>query len=268
MVRKLICTGICLVLFLPLVNAQELLFDLEGEFKTFHVDHMENLYTINSENVIRKYDENFQLKYSDDFNLYGELTFLDVTNPLNLLMFYKKMDLVVFTDNTLAILTKVDFNRIGFPQVYWTCRSSQPGLWIFDGSDFRIKRIDEKGTVLGQSENLYTYLENNDARVNYMVEYDQRLYLNIPSTGILVFDIYGNYLQTIPLLKIRTFVTGNDVLYCWKPEKFVVFDLTSFETKKIELSSGLVMGAKEVRFLNKKLYILTDKRLKIYQFSI
>jgi hypothetical protein len=49
---------------------------------------------------------------------------------------------------------------------------------------------------------------------DYMIEYDNYLYLNDSAQGILVFDSYGTYYKTIPLTGLRTFqVRGNDLFY-------------------------------------------------------
>jgi hypothetical protein len=90
------------------------------------------------------------------------------------------------------------------------------------------------------------------------VEYNNKVYLNDPINGVLVFDVYGTYLKTIPIYHLNTFqVKENYMLYVNKEGNIETYDFFTLEQtvfKPIEYAN-----VKWVRIENKNIYIVNSK---------
>ena len=85
-----------------------------------------------------------------------------------------------------------------------------------------------------QTGNLRTVL-NVGLAPNYLLEYNNKVYLNNPSTGILIFDIYGTYHKTIPLKNLDHFQPINDWIYFSNDNRIHAQHTKTTELKEFEI---------------------------------
>ena len=91
--------------------------------------------------------------------------------------------------------------------------ASDNHLWVFDLSTATLKKVDQSDQVLVESLELDLLLPEplNPTRV---VEYNNRVYLHDPQVGILVLDVFGTYVKTIPLPESVSY-------FQWQDEKLL-----------------------------------------------
>ena len=133
---------------------------------------------------------------------------------LKILVFYRNYLLCIFLDNTLSLNGEpISFDKTGFLQAQLICSSHNNGLWIYDQQNLELVRVGQSLERTQQTGNLAALLSIN-LHPDYLIEYDNKVYLNNPETGILIFDIYGTYYKTIPVKNIKQFQPfGNQVYY-------------------------------------------------------
>jgi hypothetical protein len=68
-----------------------------------------------------------------------------------------------------------------------------------------------------------------------MLEKSRSLYLNIPGTGILVFDRFGNYTRTLPVETPTSFQVTDSHIYYMKGGGLFSLDLSTVEIARLEL---------------------------------
>lgn len=207
---------------------------IPGNFKMFYVDNLNNIYTLNQKNIISKYDVNGKLLFSANFKIYGDITSIDASNPLKILIFYKDQNMVIITDNTLSKIGNINLSDLGFYEVLVCCRSADNGIWILDGTDFKLKKINDEYSTVLESENINFYLKG-DIRPSFLIEQNKFLYLNIPSASIYIFDIYGSFFKKIPINNIFSFTIINDELFFYRDSTFYCYSLKTFEEKALIL---------------------------------
>ena len=179
----------------------------------FVSDNIGQLYSVQGD-MLKRYNNEGQLQYNYNNKTFGNITFVDPTNPLRVVVFYQELSQVVFLDNTLSEHgTPISLTELGYDQTTVLCASQNNGLWLFDQVDFELIWLNDNAEVQKESGNLIQQL-GYELDPNFMIERHNWLYLNDPDRGILVFDIFGTYFKTIPLKGLGSFqVTETHLLH-------------------------------------------------------
>ncbi|HTB30967.1 MAG TPA: hypothetical protein VK808_03020, partial [Bacteroidia bacterium] len=153
--------------------------------------------------------------YSD--KSYGRITSIDANDPLKMLVFYRDFPEVVLLDNTLSQngnpFSPAD---VGFPLATLACTSHDNGVWLYDAQNFQLIRLDVNLSVVQKTGNLAQSI-GTPLNPDYLMEYNNFVYLNDSAQGIFVFDSFGSYYKTIPITGLTSFeVRGDDLFYVSK----------------------------------------------------
>ncbi len=222
-------------------------------------DNLGDLYII-KEDILEKYDENGNLLKSFSNKSFGKISSVDAGNPMKMLVFYKDFSKIIFLDNTLSQNSDaISLEELGYFQVPLACSSHNNGIWIYNPQNFELVRLDENLKKQQQTGNI-NQLTGQEIKPVALIEYDNRLYLDNPATGILVFDVYGTYSKTIPLKSVPAFQPGGDnVSYC--RNNFI----RTYNTKLLaEDSVALPAPAVSARTEKGKLYLQGESSVSIY----
>ena len=196
----------------------------------FTTDNQSNVYTVKA-NVLTKYDKNGKLLYKYSNKNFGDITFVDASNMLKILVFYKNYLVAVFLDNTLSQNGEpISFDKLGYIQAQLVCSSNNSCMWMYDQQNLQLVRLDQSLQPIQQTGNLSVLL-GISLQPDALMEYDNKVYLNNPGTGILIFDIYGTYYKTIPIKDVRQFQPFNGRVFYSKGTDIKAYDLkTADET--------------------------------------
>jgi len=197
-------TILCLVSSLFLA-AQENHLDIE-------LDHLGHIYSIKG-NELKKYTPEGKItsNYSDP--LLGEITSIDVSNPLRLQLFYKESNLLLYLDQYLApIVDPIDLYTYSENETHLLCDAASGGFWIYNSEDNQAFQISRQGELRNKSLLLVGYFK--ERLPSKMKEHHEGLYFLIPSRGILILNKFGQFQQEIHLPGITNFCFNNQaVLY-------------------------------------------------------
>ncbi len=229
----------------------------------FTTDGLANLYSVNKAYEITKYNakglENF--RYSN--TRLDAPEFIDATDPFNILVFYPDYQTVILLDRTMtetAVLNLIDFD---FFNINAVAVSSDNKLWIYDELNFRLKKIDRNGEVMQESDDL-SLLLRKDFKPNFITEREQKVFVNDPEVGILVFDFFGQYIKTLEFKGLEEFQVFRD---------FIIFRDEAGVLQKYHLKSLLVSPLKmpenfsatgKIRYETGYLFAETDGVIAIY----
>ncbi|HSH65794.1 MAG TPA: hypothetical protein VLB84_08355, partial [Bacteroidia bacterium] len=110
----------------------ELITTIQTNADFFTTDNQSNIYTVKA-NVLTKFDKTGKLLYKYSNKNFGDITFVDASNMLKILIFYRNYLLAVFLDNTLSMNGEpISFDKLGFLQTQLICASHNNGMWIYD----------------------------------------------------------------------------------------------------------------------------------------
>jgi ABC-type sugar transport system permease subunit len=131
--------------FQPIAVAQSYsvtkLKDITLKSDTFMgADNFQNLYYTSKSTLYKKSDKGV-IEFAA-LNL-GQITSVDLINPLKLTVFYKESNTVVILDNTLAEIRRINFSMIeNFRNVSHATNGGDRRLWIFNTDIQRLELFD------------------------------------------------------------------------------------------------------------------------------
>ena len=128
----------------------------------------------------------------------GEITSVDVTNPLRIVVYYGENNEVVFLDNTLSEQNQgLSFNDLSLYDVSLVCSSFQNHLWLYRSAEQKLVRINRNGEVQNETASLALWTEGDLGEFVLLKESGNFLYLVSSEEEVLVFDQYGTFRKKI-----------------------------------------------------------------------
>ena len=225
-------------------------------------DPMGNVYIIKNNHLVKFVQDYTQA--AEYTNLFlGNIHFIDVSDPLRILIYYKDYNQVVWVDNFLSeIRSPIWLDNLGVDQAQLVCSSNQGGFWIFNGLNNQLQYFNVNLQFIHESITLNS-LTGSDIQPVYMLEKSRNVYLNVPGFGILVFDLFGNYAKTIPLEIPGEFQVTDQNLYYFKAGELYSFDLLTNSPGKLQLpeEDGFIKVEMQPDFL----YLFRHQGYSVYK---
>jgi hypothetical protein len=249
---------------LPLLFASSFVYErsIGASGEQVDVDELGHLYVTDGRKIEKWSGEGKKLFQASDLN-FGEITHLDLSNPLMPFAYYRDQAKVVIFDNTLSPQGEViDLFEKGYLQVEYICSSRGDAFWLWDARMSELVRTDRQFQLLHSTGNLGVLLGLNIRPVQ-ILERGSSVYLVDPEAGILIFDIYGNYrtrLEVFPDYPIR--VVDDQLIYIIG-EKIHILSRTRVEEEVLQLPST---GFKSYTFWRGRLYLSGSGETKVYRY--
>lgn len=197
-------------------------------------DELGSVFVVN-DNQLTKYGLDGVKMYTYS-NLYsGDITFVDTHDPFKIFLYYKDFGQVEFLDHTLSLASStISLSMLNLELATLACGSYQGSFWVYDPMNFELVRINQQLEVNERTGNLQQ-ATGYSLDPNYMIERDNFLYVNDPAIGILIFDKYGTYFKTIPILGLNSFqVFENRIIY-FMGDKISIYDIKLNEESYTDL---------------------------------
>ena len=242
----------------------ELQKSIELQATFVEIDNIGNVYTV-KEGLISKYTIDGKFLMKNSAMAFGQITSMDATNALKMILFFKDLSQVTYLDNQLSARgDRVELDVLGYFQTTAVCRSYSDGFWLYDQTTFELTRFTEQLEVSQQSGNLAQVLDFVPAP-NYMREYNNWLYVNDPEQGVLVFDWYGSYTKTIPIKGLKKIVIRADKLFYVSDTSLESYDLKTSQFAQIELPKVDIV---DFSLFEDNLVIITKNQLQVYRIIV
>lgn len=221
----------------------------------FWVDNMENVYVLKYPRTILKYDNNLKLirQYHNTRN--GNIYDMDISNPMNVLLYSRDFNNVVFLDFQLNILEKYKLQTWYNGQIELICRANDNFFWIYDIAELKLKKISEQGKVVVESIELTNFNVESPTRLFFK---NEKIYLYDTNRGLLVFDNFGTYIKTLPLpnVAIQQVQDNGDIVFLEKG-KMELFDSETLRSVNVLKTKQ----CKQWRTTAKKQYYLQNNNV-------
>lgn len=203
-------------------------FSIKTSCDYFQVDNLGNIYTVKEDELI-KFLPNGKLfaRYS---NLtLGNISHIDVTNPLKILLYYRDYQQIIFLDDQLSVNSdKVALEQLGYEQTDLVCAGNNNSFWIYNKQNNELLRFNESSNKIAATGNLKQVLRTN-INPNFMLEQNGFLYLNCPDAGIYVFDIFGAFSKVISIPNMKTFQVSEQIIYYQKDSTLCSYNFKLFD---------------------------------------
>lgn len=241
----------------------KLLKSFEVKARLFAVDNLNNLYVVNEQGDLLKYNNDFELvnRYSE--NRFGELTSLDPTNPLNLLLFYRNFNTLQILDQQLGSIGLLQLTPEGFTDISAAATSQGNEIWVYDNSAKQLKKISTSASVVATSEDLFQAGLVEDDPFSFIRCRNNWIYCLLPGKGVMIFDIFGNYYTTMTIPVKDHFQVMDRVLYYFADGQLHFYQFDTHNEGTIPLPANL--EATNARVGKGRLYVQTPEVIYIYE---
>lgn len=252
------------------VTAQTLLdsTNLVSEFvvnaKFVQADELGNLYVVSPNNQLYKYNSAGKVLATLNYNYNGNISSIDASNPMEIYVFYKEINRVLFLDNNLAYRGELDLTKLNITQASAIARSYDNGIWVFDLGDLQLKKMSKDGTITQSSGNIRQIIKTNFVP-NLIMENTKQVIINSDSI-CLFFDVFASYVRTKKVQTNTQIQLGNQHL----------FETTSNQINAIDLKLGNTIPYLKSNFdqkikwsfVNKNnVYLWYNEKIKIFAIN-
>lgn len=217
---------------------------LPGNYVDFQVDNLGNLYVLTADNQLKKYSPSGDsLAVFNDVRRYGKIAYIDVSNPLKLLIFYQEFGTIVMLDRFLSMISSLDLRQLGFYQVTCIGLAYDNNIWVYDALSGQLNKVSSDGTMISQTNDIRQF---TDSVPDPVVLKDQGglVYLFDPQKGAFIFDHYGGYKKMISLVNWRHFSVIDKTMYGWDGHEFLKFDDKMFAEEKKQIPTAYLPAIK------------------------
>ncbi|WP_017257273.1 hypothetical protein [Pedobacter arcticus] len=254
-----------LLLFFWNVNiyAQEytLIAKIDTVAKIATVDNLGNLFVVTPQNELLKFNPNGKFLWNYTNKSYGEITQLDVTDPLRVVLYYPAYQQVVVLNNNLGEISKYTFNQNPNLQISLMASANNNGFWAYDEINRELRKLTNYFVDDLKSGNIYQR-NGFDMQANFMLTDDQQVYINDTTAGIRIFDKYGNFVKTAVIYPKADFDVDDNDIYFTQNNELLSYNYQTFDLKQIPLPDSLAFKKATLRF--NRLIILREKDLTLW----
>jgi hypothetical protein len=252
--------GLMLFFNAGLAQDLKLVNTVKGDFDFMTTDHIGRLYLAKGHELFL-YSPKGELMYQFSDLSRGEITHLDCSNPLKILLFYPDYSQITFLDNTLSrTRDNVDLNTLELELAQLASGSFDNGFWVYDPISFSLIRFDQSLRITNEVSNI-NQLVGADINPTQMMESESWLYMNDSAHGVFVFDSFGTYSKLIPISGAQRIQARSNGVFFMIDDKVLKYNQLSLETVEIELPDTVY---KSVSIEKKHLFILTVEGVDIY----
>lgn len=197
------------------------------------IDHYGFIYQLKYDNLL-KLNSKGEILYSYSNKLLGDISQIDVTNPLRPLLFYKDQGIVTVLDNTLSQQKQeISLNEIGLYQAKCIANSNfDNGIWLYDIDINEIIKIDYLSNIIYRSGNLSVILNKMNSPVISLYEKNKKLYA-VTKNKIFILDQFGSLINTITVSASHGLIVNDNQFVCFDGAFITLYETLNFKTDTI-----------------------------------
>jgi hypothetical protein len=239
-----------------------LLSHIDGKAAFITSDELSDIYVIKND-VMEKYDEKGKLLYSYSPKSLGQIDFVDAADPLKVLVFYKSFPQFAVLDNTLTMNGEsFSLQDYSLEQTTLMCTSYEHGFWLYDQANLELQHLNEIDMTVNKTTGNIGQLLNIKLHPNFLVEKNNKVFLNDPEIGILVFDVFGAYFKTLPLKNLNNFQVNGDQIIYYSGKKLNSYNYKTLTDDSYPLPDTTAIA---VRVEKSRMFIQNEKGIDIYE---
>jgi hypothetical protein len=227
------------------------------------VDELGNAYVLRKDNALIKYSE-----AGDSIANYiaianGDIAMVDVTNPLRVVLYYSKFGKMVLLDRMLAPKNELNLRKLNQLNSNVIATSAEGNLWVYDQFNATLNKLDMELNVMIQGNDLRQQLSELP-KPSYLIERDRRVYMADPAQGVLIFDQYGTYINTLSIMGLHKLqIVGSQIIY-QKGSQLIAYDFKNFVETQISIPELAQCPILQAAYCRNVLYVLYADRLVLY----
>ena len=172
------------------------IYTLLGAYKLLEVDKLGFIYLVTVEkNEIIKLDADYKILFRFSLRGFGDIHQLFVENPQKLMVYYSDYNKLIFLDNTLSEINRLDLESLSLWNMQGATIARNNIIWLLDSANIRLLTIAETGKILLSTNEQDPVLREFISEVPYMINKDNLIYIN-NGKKIAIYDEFGVHMRS------------------------------------------------------------------------
>ncbi len=212
---------------------------IEYPISSFAVDNLGELYIINIDNQLKKYNEKGDsVGVFNQVTKYGKLSYVEAQNPWKTILFYQNFSTIVLLDKYLNVLGSINLRNKNIFQVKAVTTSYDNNIWVYDEQDNKLKKIDDNGNILLETVD-FRLLFDSVPSPQKIIDRDGFVYLYDPQKGVYLFDYYGSFKSKLTFLQWTNIAVIDKNIYGFDKQHLYKYTPPLPDVKKYDLPEAL-----------------------------
>ncbi len=215
------------------------------------IDPLQQIYYINKDKQLIKLSSIQDKTYVYSDLMIDQNTQILTQNPFKAMLYKKDVGDVIILDNHLTKNSKINLYNLGYFSVSSINYSmDNQSILLFDTYRQQIIKLDQQNKEVYQSVNMTQLLQKRISPIQ-IKEFENKLYLLDPATGIYIFDQLGTYIKNLPIENIENFWIVSKQIYFYRNQQIWLYNAELFEEipqynlddyTNISLSRDFILG--------------------------
>jgi len=144
---------------------------------------------------LQKLAEDGSVKYRYTNLLYGDIHWVDYSDPFRLLIYHADLNQLVFLTNRLSPIGEgIDLDLLTYNQPAGLCLSKNGGFWLLDKTKQQLVLVNKQNQQeLAVPVRLFNWADGKTWF--HLLEWKNNLYILQPGERFYVFDLYGQQIK-------------------------------------------------------------------------
>lgn len=219
----------------------------------FSLDNYGNLYAISGNSLV-KYDSNGEKQASFTRFEWGEISSVNVQNPMKIMLFYQESGIIVFLDENLNPLSE-ELNLFDnqYNTISLAAYSTANKIYLFDPVnqdliilDFYLREI---------SRNHFSYSDISPVRMSVVKE--SFVALQDVDQGVFLFDAFGNFDRKIGVITQSPIHFRDSEITYYQDGKFFRYNFQTLQNEEKSMPLP-VAKVKKLQQTSQRIYLLDE----------
>lgn len=229
-------------------------FEVSDTIITATVDRPGDVYLVTKEGQIQKFDKDGKLIIV--YKHKGPPTLFDPRDGSRLFAYFREHQQYDYYNPSFEITASFRIDPAFAIQPWLICSSGDHKLWVLDGIDHSLKKINAKQTEVEMEVLIDSTLIQDASAFTTIREYQGFVFLLNPQKGIYIFNSLGKHIKTIEERGIYHFnFLGEELYYLKGGSQLIFFNLFTAETRTVRLEK------------KSRIALLTDERLFLFGYK-
>jgi hypothetical protein len=245
------------------VSSFVLVLTVSQDIVDFSVDNLGNIYVINTDNQLKKLSpQGDSLAVFNDVRRYGKISFVDVTNPLKILVYYRDFTTIIELDRFLNLINTIDLRNQNILQAKAVGLAYDNNIWVYDELDAKLIRMGDDGSLVDQSNDFRQLFDSTPEPVT-ILDRGGLVYLYDPAKGVYIFDHYGTLKSHLTFPGWKDFGVIGQNLLGRDDAKFYRYQPGTLNMQEEPIPTTY-QGASHIYITPSIIYVLKKTGLEIY----
>ncbi len=193
----------------------------------------------------------------------GRLNQLEAAWTVNIFSFSSDLQEFRVLDRFLNPLTESGFLLTDVNLAKAASFGNNNVIWVWDESDLSLKSLDYLRNLVIQSQPLNLILNSENLAVAEIREFKNRVFMNVPESGIFILDNRGNLIEKLNVKTTQKLCYYKEHLLWFEQSELMSISISTGETQKI--ASIYVPDLYYLQVGRNRLAIVSKDKLTLYQ---